>query len=256
MRKTTTFMCAFLAGTAVRFLVRNLFRRRRRQRRLHHCEHHSSNLIPTPYPSVQSDVLQLLNTRIPLTSCSDSTECTFCLENIRIHHPVRRTQCGHSFHPICLQKWVLYSAETALSWRSYSLADDGSIVSTVRPPVCPNCSTDLHVLPKRRVKAAMLTAVARALSVPNLAIAAEMYDAGLVRPQGIVEINDYRERQTRYVRNNSTLSEPTLMVPSRNVVRDEELLVSRRSFPGWEDGMRNNAMAQQNDVEVVHVGVV
>lgn len=254
MRNTTTFICAFLAGTAVRFLFRNL-PRRRRQRRLHHCDHNSSN--STTYPSLQSDVLQLFNTRIPLTSCSIPTECTFCLETIRIRHPIRCTPCGHSFHPMCLQKWVLYSAETALSWRSYSLADDGSIVSTARPPVCPNCSADLHVLPERRVKAAMLTAVARALSVPNLAIAAEMYDAGLVRPQGILQIGDYRERQGSYVRNDSNLLQPTSIVPPGSITaHDEEVMVSRRSFPEWEDGMGNRAMGQQNDVEVAQVSVV
>lgn len=50
----------------------------------------------------------------------------------------------------------------------------------VRPPICPNCTAVLPVLPEHMVKRVMLTSVARSLNLRDLATATVMYEAGLV----------------------------------------------------------------------------
>ncbi|CAF4173606.1 unnamed protein product, partial [Rotaria sordida] len=57
-------------------------------------------------------------------------ECPICLElitEINGHEPTAcKTKCDHIFHYACLQKWI------------------------ERQGYCPNCNTNLHVLPERK----------------------------------------------------------------------------------------------------------
>lgn len=192
----------------------------------------------------------------------EQAECTFCLDIIRPSRSVsvRETQCGHSFHAGCLERWVFYTADICLDWTQYSLADDGAIDAHVRPPTCPNCAADLRVIPERLVRQVVLTSVARSLSLRDLAAAEEMYDAGLVyrastaqgdgvaRPSSVpLRLVARREEAVSVpaaappampvgrafaVRRDSTVSEPYL--PAMAFVAHTELVVhamSRRSLP-------------------------
>ena len=235
--RPVSLVIAIAAGTAVRFLLRKLppFRRRRRIRsRQSSSSAQSATLKRIRHPQIQA----LLDQNAPQISAHEwqskqltagQVECTFCLETIRPSSDcLRVTGCSHVFHAHCLEQWVMYTADSCLDWHHYTLSDDGSIESHVRPPTCPNCSADLNVLPPKLVRNVMLTSVARSLSLRDLSAAAEMYDAGLVyraAPQYNSQPHPHPRPPARYVRTDSTTSESALVSAAGQVQ------FPRRSFP-------------------------
>lgn len=136
-------------------------------------------------------------------------DCTFCLDPITAASLyVRVTPCRHVYHSECLEQWVMYTANAALDWRNYVIGDDGTVDVSASPPTCPNCTTRLPVLPAHLVRHALLTAIAHSLSLPNLAVAANMYDAGLLSrsPPLIVQYPQVRPVATSLVRTTSSLA--------------------------------------------------
>lgn len=187
-------VCALVAGTAAR-LIMSRFRQFRRQRHQSAptvaAQIETTVSVPQPMPNKQPihpQVLSLLDSVAPVMrgvsyvlKHSSDRDCTFCLDPITSSSPyVRVTPCRHVYHAECLEQWVRYTANAALDWRNYVVSDDGTVDVSASPPTCPNCTTRLPVLPAHLVRHALLTAIARSLSLPNLAVAASMYDSGLV----------------------------------------------------------------------------
>lgn len=135
-------------------------------------------------------VLHLLNSISPViggaafvSKFGDDRDCSFCLDPITCRSPrLRATPCGHGFHAQCLEEWVLYTASAAFDWRNYSVSNDGLIDFTKSAPTCPNCTCRLPVLPAKIVHNAMMTAVARALSLPDLDLANHVFNVGIITP--------------------------------------------------------------------------
>lgn len=189
--RPTTVLYALFAGTAARLILHLLPPFRRPRRRLRPPPTTSQDTTSTSTSTPPPTVAAQLDLRAPPISGRQyrrsnpsvlPTECTFCLEAIRPtkHELLRQTPCNHVFHSSCLERWVFYTASLCLDWTQYSLSDDGSIVSRVRTPTCPNCTQDLDVLPQQLVQKVILTSIARSLSLRDLATAAEMYATGIV----------------------------------------------------------------------------
>lgn len=177
-------VAAVAAGTAARIFLPKLhgFHRRRRRRTVSGPTVIATSTSTSTHSRKQAshpEVLKLLQKVAPSHAGDDSSdsECTFCLESVQSHQIARTTRCNHVFHAPCLEKWVLYVADTALDWRSYTFSADGGIRCLTRFPTCPNCSAQLDVLPKHALRTAMLTSVARSLSLRDLHAASEIYDA-------------------------------------------------------------------------------
>jgi RING-like zinc finger len=137
---------------------------------------------PPPGVAVRLDAAAPVVRATPHHAAAD--ECTFCLGRVRARTRVRVTRCGHVFHRECLEQWVYHCADECLNWANYSLAADGRIDGGKPPPSCPNCAADLGVLGPEDVKQTLLVAVARSLSLRDVALAAELYDNGLVLLRG------------------------------------------------------------------------
>lgn len=39
----------------------------------------------------------------------NSESCSICLEEMKQCSPVRKLQCGHTFHPSCINNWLIFS---------------------------------------------------------------------------------------------------------------------------------------------------
>lgn len=139
-----------------------------------------------------SEVLALLDKRAPRGRRRIGGECTFCLESVGPRQCTRLTTCGHIFHARCLEKWVEYSAERFLDAHRHSVAEDGEIRSSARPPSCPNCSADLGVVPVKALRKTIITAIANSLAVTDFAAAEEIIGSGVVAVPGrSVETSSY-----------------------------------------------------------------
>lgn len=192
--RPTIIACALVAGAAARLILSRVRQSRQRRHSLPSPPMQIETIVSLPDPMCMKQpnhphVLALLDTVAPVMRGASyvhnhrahDRDCTFCLEPITSTSPyVRVTPCRHVFHAECLEQWVMYTATAALDWRNYVVADDGTVDVTVAPPTCPNCTARLPVLPARLVRHALLTAIAKSLSLPDLATAARMYDAGLV----------------------------------------------------------------------------
>lgn len=168
-------MRALLAAAALAALGLRLMRRARRR----NPRRRPRALPPPPRHAEVATALDRCAPRAP-PAAGRGRDCTFCLERADSAGEVRVTACEHVFHAACLEEWVFYAADRFLDWRQYCLGDDGTVEATVSPPSCPNCARDLCVVPEPLVRTAILTSIARSLSLRDLVAAAEMYDAGLV----------------------------------------------------------------------------
>lgn len=167
MRPALSLLATVLAGTTIRLIIRRLSRRR-----------------PPPKPPQHAQIISRLNiiapAHKPTRNAHADNECTFCLDAIHNGKQVRITPCNHAFHTSCLEQWVLFKAEHCLNWRHYSLRDDGKVECLVRKPTCPNCATELQVVPELLIRSVVLVSVARSLSLGCVRAAQEMINAGLV----------------------------------------------------------------------------
>lgn len=215
-------VCAIAAGAAARLVMSRFcqFRHDQREPTAPVAPQIETTVsVPQQNPDkqpVHPQVLALLDSVAPVMrgvsyvhKHSNDRDCTFCLEPITSSSAyVRVTPCRHVFHAECLEQWVMFTANAALDWRNYVVNDDGMVDVAASPPTCPNCTTRLPVLPAPLVRHALLTAVTHKLSLPNLAVAATMYDAGLVSraPPLTVQHPQARPVATPLVRSTTSLA--------------------------------------------------
>ena len=76
---------------------------------------------------------------------------------------------------------MYYCAGIYLDWSQYSLNEDGQLEGRVPAPTCPTCATELGVITPDEQKQTVLTAIARCLSLRDIASAERLYNTGLVR---------------------------------------------------------------------------
>lgn len=80
-----------------------------------------------------------------------------------------------------MEQWVFFCAGSHLDLAQYSLGDDGELVGHAPAPSCPNCSTDLEVISEDDRRRTVVAAIARCLSLADLASAERLFETGLVR---------------------------------------------------------------------------
>ncbi|EME30996.1 hypothetical protein Gasu2_50950 [Galdieria sulphuraria] len=75
------------------------------------------------------------------TSCSKES-CVICLESLEnAHYKVRTVPCGHTFHSVCLDNWLIHVFSMAV--KPQSLLD-----ISWSPPVlsCPICKQNIPIV--------------------------------------------------------------------------------------------------------------
>ncbi len=62
--------------------------------------------------------------------CKSTHECTICLDNIRAGDECIQIKCGHTFHEICIQRWLMTKNSTCPICRSTTNIEDDSVENT------------------------------------------------------------------------------------------------------------------------------
>lgn len=115
---------------------------RSRNDALHDSETDEERDIPAIITRRTSGVARMLDLRAPvsLRAAHSRTECSVCLCMIKRNARQRSTICGHRFHARCLESWVFYASDKYINALRQGC-------TRLQAPCCPNCLTDLRVVP-------------------------------------------------------------------------------------------------------------
>jgi len=78
--------------------------------------------------------LNIINRILPITKCTTICDCSICIERIYINNDIRILKCNHSFHQVCIDKWILEEHRPTCPVCRYHIAiqfqqSDGSSVN-------------------------------------------------------------------------------------------------------------------------------
>ncbi|KAJ1895204.1 hypothetical protein LPJ81_005011 [Coemansia sp. IMI 209127] len=58
-------------------------------------------------PVVPASVYMSMLSELQQNDDTENPNCVVCLEDLRVDDSVRVLECGHAFHPVCIDKWLL-----------------------------------------------------------------------------------------------------------------------------------------------------